>query len=292
MQQKSINIIDSLTQIIDRYQFFIVDIWGVLHDGSRLYPAVIQTLKYLQQQQKIVCLLSNAPRKKQIVVNVLQQMGIDSNLYQTILTSGEAVYLDLQHNQQNNFSHFGKNYFYLGPPKDQDLLQGLSYVNTNLQQASFVLNTGFDDNETLLQKIPLLQQAKSLDLPMICANPDLLVVKQDGSKFNCAGIMAKYYQDLGGKVVYYGKPYNKIYEILYNEIKKPAKSSIVAIGDGFETDIAGANNFGIDSILITGGILTHELKISFSQQVDIDKIKKLCQKYMSTPNYTITNFKI
>jgi HAD superfamily hydrolase (TIGR01459 family) len=289
----SIKNIDSISVLAEKYQYFIIDIWGVLHDGTTLYPQVLPTLQYLKQAKKTVCLLSNAPRRSHIVVDFLAKMGIGSDLYSFILTSGEAVYLDLQHNQQNGFINFKQKYCYAGPLKDRNLLDGLAYQETDVSLANFILNTGFDNDDSILdEKIPLLNKAKEQDLPMICANPDLMVVKQNGQKIICAGVMAKYYQSLGGKTFYYGKPLAKIYEILHNLLEKPNKSSIIAVGDGLETDILGANNFQIDSLLVTGGILTHELKISFSQKVDLDKIKNICQKYRAIPNYTISNLSL
>lgn len=285
--------ISGISSIIDKYQYFILDIWGVIHDGTALYPQVLETLQYLKQAKKTVCLLSNAPRRAHIVVDFLTKMGISSDLYSFVLTSGEAVYLDLQHNQQNGFINFQQKYCYAGPLKDQDLLNGLNYQQTDVSLANFVLNTGFDnDDSTLQEKIPLLKKAKERDLPMICANPDLMVVKQTGQKIICAGVMAQYYQNLGGKVFYYGKPLVKVYEILHNLLEKPNKSSIIAVGDGLETDILGANSFQIASLLVTGGILTHELKSSFCQQVHLDKIKNVCQKYSAIPNYTISNLSL
>jgi HAD superfamily hydrolase (TIGR01459 family) len=288
-----INNINGISTLVDKYQYFILDIWGVLHDGTTLYPQVLPTLQYLKQAQKTVCLLSNAPRRSHVVVDFLAKMGISSDLYNFILTSGEAVYLDLQQNQQHNFVNFKQKYCYAGPLKDRDLLDGLNYQEVDVSLADFILNTGFDnDNSTLEEKIPLLNKAKQQNLPMICANPDLMVVKQTGQKIICAGVMAKYYEELGGKVFYYGKPKVKIYEILHNLLEKPNKSSIIAVGDGLETDILGANKFQIASLLVTGGILTHELKISFSQKVDLDKIKNICQKYSAIPNYTISNLSL
>ena len=283
--------ISGISSIIDKYQYFILDIWGVIHDGTALYPQVLETLQYLKQAKKTVCLLSNAPRRAHIVVDFLTKMGISSDLYSFVLTSGEAVYLDLQHNQQNGFINFQQKY--AGPLKDQDLLNGLNYQQTDVSLANFILNTGFDNDYSILQeKLPLLKKAKERDLPMICANPDLMVVKQTGQKIICAGVMAQYYQSLGGKVFYYGKPLVKVYEILHNLLEKPNKSSIVAVGDGLETDILGANSFQIASLLVTGGILTHELKSSFCQQVHLDKIKNVCQKYSAIPNYTISNLSL
>ena len=285
--------ISGVSAIIDKYQYFIIDIWGVLHDGTTLYPQVLPTLQYLKQAKKTVCLLSNAPRRSHIVVDFLAKMGIAPDLYSFILTSGEAVYLDLQHNQQNGFINFQQKYCYAGPLKDRNLLDGLAYQETDVSLANFILNTGFDSDDSILEeKIPLLNKAKEQDLPMICANPDLMVVKQTGQKIICAGVMAQHYQSLGGKVFYYGKPLTKIYEILHNLLDKPHKSSIIAIGDGLETDILGANNFQISSLLVTGGILTHALKVSFSHKIPLDKIINICQKYNAIPNYTISNLSL
>jgi len=287
-------LINNLTEIIGNYNYFIVDIWGVIHDGSAPYPNVIETLKYLRDNNKKIGFLSNAPRRSAKVKDVLAKFGVTPDLYDFVFTSGESAYEDLELNASNNYDRFGKKYLYIGPHKDLDLLEGLDYERVdNPAEASFVINTGFDhDNSQLSEKLPIAIQANNFKLPMLCINPDLIVVKQNGQEMLCAGALAREYQKIGGKVFYYGKPYSKVYEDVLKKFSSPSKEKIVAIGDGLETDIKGANDFKIDNVLISGGILVKELDIEFWQNPDEDKIKKICNNYKIFPNYIISNLKI
>ncbi|MBM3579778.1 MAG: TIGR01459 family HAD-type hydrolase [Alphaproteobacteria bacterium] len=261
------------------YDHFILDIWGVIHDGSVVYPGVVEVIRFLREQNKKIYFLSNAPRRAAKVSAVLARFGITPDLYDFILTSGEATFLDLQ--QRN----LGKKYFYIGPNKDIDLLHGLDYqLVTDISQASFVIATGFDNDDSVLaEKMPQLLAAKKADLPLICVNPDLIVVRQNGNEMICAGILAQEYEKLGGVVSYYGKPFLDVYEMLLRIFGISSKNRILAIGDGLETDIKGAVDFGIDSVLVTSGIL---------KSPDQAKLETICNSLRIFPNFVIPYLKL
>jgi HAD superfamily hydrolase (TIGR01459 family) len=286
--------IKGISEIIEKYDYFIFDVWGVIHDGSNTYPQAVETFEYLHKIGKKVCLLSNAPRRAYKVTEILSRFGLIPNLYDFVLTSGESAYLDLYQNQQNNFANFGKNYFYIGPQKDIDLLDGLNYTRVeDPSKANFALTTGFEnENSKISEKLPLAIQANKFKLPMLCVNPDLIVVKQNGIEMICAGALASEYQKIGGIVHYYGKPFSKVYQMVLEKFQVPNKDRIVAIGDGMETDIKGASDFKIDSILVTGGILAKELGIKFWEDAENDKLNKICNNYNIFPNYIISNLRI
>jgi HAD superfamily hydrolase (TIGR01459 family) len=325
------------------YDYFIFDVWGVVHDGNTVYPGAIEAISFLRDQGKKICFLSNAPRRSSKVLEVFNRLGITPNLYDFILTSGEATFLDLKKNQENGFKTFGKNYFYIGPTKDIDLLDGLDYVRVSeASQANFTLTTGFDnDNSVLTEKLPLALEAKKFNLPMICVNPDMIVVRQSGHELICAGTLAREYEKIGGKVFYYGKPFPTVYKMVceifnnletaplfksafsekleggaqhrtaaYSNIREDSSSAptaqlplkvgfkkrstekMIAIGDGLETDIKGSNDAGIDSVLVTGGILSNQLQIKFWQDASESKLKKICYSYETFPKFIISNLKI
>jgi HAD superfamily hydrolase (TIGR01459 family) len=287
-------LISGLKEISNNYTHFIFDVWGVLHDGQAPYPNVVETLQFLKSEDKKICMLSNAPRRAHKVAEVLNKLGITSDLYEFILTSGEATFLDLKKNQDENYKNFGKKYYYVGPKKDLDLLDGLNYERVeNANDANFVINTGFEgENSTIHEKLPQIIEAKKHDLPMICVNPDLIVVKQDGKEMICAGALAHEYEKMDGKVFYYGKPFSAVYKMTLDSFGNPAKNKIIAVGDGMETDIKGANSFGIDSLLITGGILAKQLNIKFWQDADEKKLAEICDQYHLFPQFVISNLKI
>jgi HAD superfamily hydrolase (TIGR01459 family) len=288
----------NITKIADNYDYFILDIWGVIHDGSHAYAGVVEQLKYLRQLGKNICFLSNAPRRSNKVAEVLKNMGIGEDLYDFILTSGEATYLFLHQNEIDP-THLEKltnhpvhdKYFYIGPQKDADLLHGLGYQPTqNANQASFVVATGFDnDLSTIAEKLPQLLEAKNHNLPMICVNPDLIVVRQNGTESICAGLMALEYQKMGGKVIYFGKPYNLVYDQVFKLFSNPDKTKVLAIGDGIETDILGANQNGIDSAFIAGGVFGRELKTKHGELPDENLMQQVCDKYQAFPQFVIGN---
>jgi len=228
------------------YSHFIFDLWGVVHDGSNIYGNIDLIIKFLKKNNKIVSFLSNAPRRCHEVVKIIEKIGISQDSYSFILTSGEML--------------FGNKYYYFGPQKDINLLQKLNYQIVNLENANFVLLTGLiEDSNTINGHLKILEEIRNFNLPILCANPDLKVVKKTGEEFACAGALAKYYEKIGGKVIYYGKPFLQTYEKMFsifqeNSSTAISKNSVIAIGDSIETDIKGSFSAGIDNIFVLNGI--------------------------------------
>lgn len=287
-------LISGIKEIYKNYNYFVFDVWGVLHDGSNAYPNVVETLEFLRKEGKKVCLLSNAPRRSHKVEQILEKFGISKNFYDFILTSGEATFIDLEENQKNNYQNFGKKYFYIGPDKDLDLLDELNYERIEkTENADFIINTGFDNPDSVItEKLPQIVAAKKHNLPMICVNPDLIVVSQAGKEMICAGTLAREYEKMQGKVLYYGKPYEAVYKIVLKKFGNPKKEEVIAIGDGLETDILGANKFSIDNILVTGGILANSLEIKFFEEPNVERLNAICQEYQIFPKFVISNLKL
>lgn len=279
-------------EISQNYEYFLFDVWGVIHDGISAYPNVLNVIKQLNNENKTVCFLSNAPRRAKKVAEVLKNYGITQDLYQFIMTSGEAVFYDLKKDENNNFQKFnGNKYLYIGPEKDLDLLHDSNYqIVDDAAQANFALTTGFDaPDSTILEKIDQIESAIKHNLHLICANPDIIVVRKNGDEMLCAGVIAQKYLELGGQVSYYGKPYEAVYNVSYELLNSPPKDKILAIGDGLETDILGANKFNIDSVLVTSGILSNKLNVQYNQKADESKVLEQCEIYNSFPQYVIPN---
>ncbi len=235
-----------------RYRGFILDLWGVIHDGSRLYPHALECLKQLRAQGKRVFFLSNAPRRVHKVTAVLESIGVSADLYEGVMSSGEAAYQAMAAGEVS----VGKRYLYIGPERDADVLQGLSYSSGPPEEADFILNVGFGSEEAGLEDLtPLLARCLARRLPMLCLNPDMEVVKISGERFPCAGVIARQYVSMGGAVQWYGKPYPAVYRHCLARLAPLRPAEILAVGDGLYTDILGANNAGIDTLLIQGGIL-------------------------------------
>ena len=246
-------LISGISVLANRYDALLLDLWGVVHDGTHLYPGVKETLMQLRKANKKIVMISNAPRRAYKAEKVLLELGVAPDCYDGIMTSGEAGYRWLESGQ----APWGKRYYYIGPAKDADILAGLDYQRIDdIKQADFLLNVGFGSEEQAADDwMPLLRAARRGEKPMLCLNPDLEVVKQTGERFPCAGVIGQAYEQLLGKVVWFGKPYPVVYEACMQLLGPVPKERTLVVGDSLDTDIRGAINNGFDSLLITGGIL-------------------------------------
>lgn len=262
----------------------LCDLWGVIHDGIELYPGVMEALGYFKTQGVRIVFLSNAPRRASVAEANLTRLGIGKDLYHGIVTSGEAVY-DYFAAMERPLA-----YSYIGPEKDRGLLDGLSSRETSVDKADAVLCTGFDnDDSTIEEKLEALEEALALELPLICANPDMEVVRIDGSRALCAGVMAEWYEKQGGEVLYFGKPYSKVYEMGLELLGNPPKNKVMAVGDNLLTDIRGANSYGFYSLLITGGVVQDELGKDYTNP---EKVLAVCARAGEVPSAFSGGFRL
>ena len=273
-----INMTQTLQDILSPYDALIVDLWGVIHDGSVLYPGVAETLRYLRESNKPVLFLSNAPRVSAKAQQNLDRLNIPRSHYLDVVTSGQVAH-DLLARDTSE-----KRYYYLGPSKDEDILDDLpNFTKTpDAQRADFILCTGYEvDGQPHEEIIPLLTQL--LPLPMLCVNPDMEVVKQDGTHWLCAGAIAAEYTRMGGKVAYIGKPFREVYDVCKLIV---GNSRVLCVGDNPVTDIKGAMDAGFDSLLITGGVL----KSRYGDETGEAEAKQICAAAGVTPTYILPKF--
>ncbi|QIG49138.1 TIGR01459 family HAD-type hydrolase [Nordella sp. HKS 07] len=235
-----------------RYPIWLCDIWGVVHNGVAHFPPAVEALKAHRGQGGFVTLLTNAPRSAAKVAGHLAQLGVTREHYDLIVTSG-----DVTHELMKPYD--GHRIYYLGPDRDLGVLDDLRLERSSPEEAEVVLCVGLvhDDRETPDDYSALLERMARRNLPMVCANPDK-VVRRGSRLIYCAGALAERYAALGGKVVMAGKPYRPIYDLALARVASERgvndKRSFLAIGDGPETDIKGAADFGLDMVLIAGGI--------------------------------------
>src|SRR3984957_3767996 len=226
--------------LAERYDGFVLDLWGVIHDGVNAFPHAVECLKQLRVAGKRTLLLSNVPRPNAAVRTMMRRMGIDDSLYTDVLTSGEAVRRALQSPPDLWWAELGQRVFHLGPERDRPVLEGLPLaVAASPEDADFVLNTGPDDHRNpsdMAEFEPILQDCARHRLKMICANPDLVVIR-GGVRVLCAGSLAVRYQELGGDVRSLGKPDPAIYQPVLERLGLPPHR-ILAVGDSLHTDIA------------------------------------------------------
>jgi HAD superfamily hydrolase (TIGR01459 family) len=245
----------------DRYDGFVLDLWGVIHDGVNAFPHAIDTLSRLKAAGKKTLLLSNVPRPNFAVQAMMRRMGIPDDLYTDILTSGEAVRGALTNPPDEWWATLGTKVFHLGPERDKPVLEGLPLVETATPaEADFVLNTGPDDHRNpsdVAEFEDVLQDCARAGLRMICGNPDLEVIR-GGVRVLCAGGLAVRYAELGGDVRALGKPDPAVYRPALERLALP-KGRVLAVGDSLRTDIAGATGYGLDSCWVLDGIHGEEL---------------------------------
>lgn len=242
-------ILSAFREIAYDYDALICDVWGVLHNGEHAFEGACEALKTFRARRGPVVLLSNAPRPVADLEKQFSQFGVPNDCYDAIVTSGAAARNDLEARAQKGTVRF----LHLGPERDKGLYEGLDVESVDAAHAEVVLCTGlFDDNvETPDDYVDALAELKTRGLTMLCANPDL-VVQRGGELIYCAGALAKAYAEIGGDVVYYGKPYKSIYDLTLAAAKGAKRP--LAIGDGIATDLRGANGAGLDALFIADGI--------------------------------------
>ncbi|HUA51225.1 MAG TPA: TIGR01459 family HAD-type hydrolase [Candidatus Sulfotelmatobacter sp.] len=271
-----IRLLEGLAPVVDAYDAFIVDLWGVLHDGAKPLPGTVECLTALKAAGKRVVLLSNAPRPAAPAIARLGEIGFARELYQDLMTSGEETWRHLVRRDDPWYAALGERCYMIGPPRDLGMLTDVRAERVyDIDAADFILNTGADFGDTVETFEDLLQRARARELPMICANPDLEVLMR-GKREICAGALAVRYEALGGAVRYHGKPYRSVYEACFALLDDPPRERVCAVGDSLRTDIAGAAAAGIDSILATGGIHAEALGVGPGELPAPERLEALC----------------
>lgn len=277
--------------LADRYDGFILDLWGVIHDGVNAFPHAVDCLHRLRAAGKRTLLLSNVPRPNDAAQAMMQRMGIPDDLYTDILTSGEAVRRALQRPPDLWWAELGQHVFHLGPSRDRGVIEGLPLTKVaDPAAANFVLNTGPDDHRNptdLAEFEEVLQDCARHHLPMICANPDMQVIC-GGVRVLCAGALAVRYQELGGDVRSIGKPDATIYQPVLQSLGLPVER-VLAVGDALHTDIAGAAGVDIASCWVLSGIHGETLAIG-EGRYDTCKAEAVAAEAGVAPIATVPSF--
>ena len=282
-----------LKDIIDRYDVFILDQWGVMHNGEEGYTAAIKCVETLYTVNKKLIIISNSSKRKHSTAVRLSDFGYRKIYFLEIMTSGEMIWQSLVNLNHDFTKKLQKNCFHIydkGKEDAKKYLEGLEKFNfvANIEEADFILGCTPQFNTTTIDYIPLLTKAIKNKLPFVCANPDFVSIENSfGKPIICMGTIAELYKNMGGEVFILGKPSCEIYEESTKKISNIDKSKILAVGDSIHHDIVGANNFGIDSLLITSGI-HHDCFDQSSPQWQSDRNK--LQKFGNEPTFVCSNF--
>ena len=246
--------LSAFADIADRYDGFIFDVWGTLYDGGNAFPEALETVRALAGLDKKMLVLSNSPRIPAIVGERLTGIGFDLAWFTGIVTSGGMVADIVGGRRDGASAALGDRVLWLGRDRFPETVPVDAFtIVERVEDADWVLNAGPERPEALLEEYEgQLAAAVARGLPMVCANPDKSVL-QGGARLLCAGAMAERYEEMGGSVRYFGKPYPEIFARCLDRIGLTAERVLV-VGDNLETDILGANRTGIDSLLLGCGI--------------------------------------
>jgi HAD superfamily hydrolase (TIGR01459 family) len=257
-QAQTVRQISGLSEISDRYDAILCDIWGVVHNGMASFPPASEALQSFRRRGGAVVLITNAPRPSPPIVRQVLRLGVPADAFDAIVTSGDVT-IGLMERQT------GDRVLHIGPARDLSLFDAAAEGGARpklvpLDDAQYALCTGLrnDEVETPDDYQPELRAMATRAMTMICANPDIVIHRGETLVY-CAGALARRYEELGGSVIYAGKPYAPIYDraLKLAEQARGApieKRRVLAIGDGMKTDIAGATQAGLDALFVTGGI--------------------------------------
>lgn len=250
---------DRLRDLVAEVDVLLSDIWGVVHNGLVAFDDACEALQNFRGKGGTVILITNAPRPADSVQRQLRKLHVADETYDAIVSSGDLA---------RNFvaAHPGQKMFWVGPERDSSIYRGLEAGLVPLEQADYIVCTGLFDDETESAENyrPMLLKARERKLTLVCANPDIVVERGDRLIY-CAGAIAELYLELGGEVIFYGKPHRPIYERALRLAAErrggevPLKR-VLAIGDSVRTDLAGAHGFGIDCLFVTRGIHAEEFE--------------------------------
>jgi HAD superfamily hydrolase (TIGR01459 family) len=282
--------IQGLGEIAGDYDLFLIDQWGVIHDGETPYDGAIDTLAELKALDRPVVILSNSARRTHVGIEKMDSMDIPREFYDHLVTSGEQTWQALRHRGDSFHAGLGRRCLLFSWGADRGLTGGgidLDLVE-DMAEADFILMAG-TNREPLDYYEPILQAALARGIPMICANPDLVSVTPDGELVICPGQIARRYEEIGGFVRWHGKPHREIYEAcfaLYPDAKR-----ILGIGDSLHHDIAGATAAGIDSLFIAAGVHAPALGIEWGEAPSPVRLEAVYTETGQRPNYMAPVFR-
>ena len=270
------------------YDAFLVDLWGVVHNGREVYPGVAEAMRRLRRDGKRLFLLSNAPRPSDIVLHEITRWGAREDMYDGLITSGDATIAALNERRDAFHAALGDRFHHIGPARNQPLIERIAGEETSLAKASYIVNTGLvdDETETLEDYREMLRGPAGDGMPMVCANPDLVVMRGEETVL-CAGALADFYEQLGGPVARHGKPHASVFDAACARLGIAERRRIAMIGDTFHTDIAGGLNAGMDAIWVAGGIHMNEVGYHAGEELDEPRLRAFLSRKQPTPTAII-----
>ncbi|MBK4215370.1 TIGR01459 family HAD-type hydrolase [Paracoccus caeni] len=282
-------IVSSLAQISLNYDAVYCDLWGCLHNGKAAYPAAVEALQTYRRSGGRVVLMTNAPRPYPYVEAQLDRMGVPRDAWDMVVSSGDAA-------QDAMFAGaVGQKVWHVGTAKDDGFFNDIppewadapQVTRVSLEEADGIVVTGpFDEiNEAPEDYRTRFAAALERGLPLLCANPDV-VVDMGETRIYCAGALAEFYEDMGGKSLYFGKPHPPIYERAHRLMNLAQNARILVIGDGINTDVKGAQQEGIDCLFVTGGLAADNFGDDVENPVG-ERLNEWLSLHLMQPEFSI-----
>lgn len=265
--------IEGLSEIVESYDALFVDLWGCVVDGKRAFPAAIECLRTLRASGRQVVLLTNVPRPADTVRDRIADIGVSGDLYDALVTSGDATIHALNTRDDPWHAAFGRRYFHIGANRNDPLLNAIDGTETRLEEADYILVTGFRsrNDETPAIYDEVFAAAIRRGLPLVCANPDRASSHGDRIVYR-AGAVAQRYEEHGGDVRYHGKPGAGIYRLGFAQMGAVDRNRVLMVGDNLATDVQGAQAIGIDALWIAGGLHAEEIGLAPDAPLDPERI--------------------
>ena len=271
-------IIKSFKSLINKYDFFLFDQWGVLHNGHKKFDKAKECLKILKSNKKKIILISNSSNPSSYSISNLEKLGFEKELYDYCVTSGQIAFNNIDN---DIYEKYGKICYPLKLSKEKIKIFNLKCTK-DVKKANFAMIADLENNLSILDFAKQLDSLKKEELPLLCSNPDYLVF--DNKTLSMAGgTVAKLYEDMGGRVYRYGKPYKPIYLDIIKKMMIKDSSKVLVIGDSLWHDIAGGNTMGFDGLWVKNGV--HRPQLSSK-----DEINTLLDTYR--PKYAIDELKL
>ena len=280
--------VDGISALADRYEGFLLDQWGVIHDGRRALPEALAALAELKRRNKRLVVLSNSGRRAELNRRRLVDLGFNVAIFDAVVTSGEAAWQLLRHRTQPGFAELGTRCVLFTINDDRGVVEDLGIeVVDEPEQADFLFTTGLQIPPLSLDDYrAVLERAVARQLPMVCSNPDR-VAPSGGELVVAPGTVAAMYEQMGCKVLYVGKPHAPIYGACLDALDGLDRTEIVAVGDSLEHDIQGANGMGIASCFLTGGIHAAEFPADATPDDRRQRLEQLSAEFGARPDWVI-----
>ena len=286
-------IISGMAPLAAQYDAFVVDLWGTLHNGIEPLPGALDCCARLKAAGKSIALLSNAPFRIDVVVSVIDRIGVPRELYDSVLSSGEMAWRAVAERSDPWHAALGRHVAFIGNDRHRSMLYNpLIEEVDEMAEADFVMCTGpRQASDTIDDYLAELGAAADRKLPMICANPDREVIRGEAREI-CAGAIAERYEtEFAGDVAWHGKPYAPVFDEVLRLLDNPPLARVLMVGDGIHTDIAGAAAADIDALFVCGGIHAATLGIMPGDAPTAPALQAFLSGHEQSPRYALARMR-